>query len=129
MPRPWEDEKYKELSKNELEEKFGPEVAKDGTTREQFFDKMVEMGWNLEKDEEAIVRIYIHAAAHVSKQDCKNPNLLKEIMNTPLGDKTPYKDRFDIVTKTLRHRIRCDTGFSHPFGKIQWRKSDYRYYQ
>ena len=24
-------------------------------------------------------------------------------MNTPLGDKTPYKDRFDIVTKTLRH--------------------------
>ena len=63
MPRPWEDEKYKELSKNELEEKFGPEVAKDGTTREQFFDKMVEMGWNLEKDEEAIVRIYIHAAA------------------------------------------------------------------
>lgn len=50
MPRPWETEEAKRLREYLRVEKFGPDVAPDGTTREEFFDKMVQNGWNREED-------------------------------------------------------------------------------
>ena len=71
MPRPWEN--VKELYPGYIEEVYGPEKASDGTTREEFYDKMVANGWNKPGDDDLIVAMYLRTALHFEREDRTKP--------------------------------------------------------
>ncbi len=71
MPRPWEN--VKELYPGYIEEVYGPEKASDGTTREEFYDKMVANGWNKPGDDDLIVAMYLRTALHFEREDQTKP--------------------------------------------------------
>ena len=105
MPRPWETEEAKKLRDYWREEKFGPDVAPDGTTREEFFDKMVQNGWNREEDQSRIIDLYIIGTKHMShanynrdsgKLKIDNPNILKDLMNRKVNN---VDDRHEVLTQ------------------------------
>ena len=99
MPRPWDEDKLK-MSNFDFEKKWGPETAKDGTTREEFFEKMAAMGWNLPGDENVLRAMYVHAADHIERYQPSNPNILKDLMTRNVANaENPYEEKRKICNE------------------------------
>ena len=87
MPRPWEN--FEESYPGQIDEIYGPKVAENGTTREEFYDKMVANGWNQQIDAGVFDEILKSNGNDTASRknaidrckslftDSKNPNLAK----------------------------------------------------
>jgi hypothetical protein len=100
MPRPWEEKNYTE---EELLKEWGPAKSTSGVTREEFYDKMVEQGWNKPGDDNSIAALWCHACEHEKQYRPEKPNLSKEIMDMNVTDdigprgKTDYSKKIDVL--------------------------------
>lgn len=65
MNRPWE---RKEYAPDRLVALFGPEVAPDGTTRNDFFDMLRNYGWNYPGDEATISHLYVKVSIYLQTE-------------------------------------------------------------
>ncbi len=143
MPRPWEEKNYTE---EELLEKWGPAKSTSGVTREEFYDKMVEQGWNKPGDDNSIAALWCHACEHEKQFRPKKPNLSKEIMDMNVTDdigprgKTDYSKKIDVLyfasdyygveaiigVKTPIEKERARLAFIRDMSDSGWKKDDDR---
>ena len=94
MPRPWENQN---LDEEELE-MWEEEKAPDQTTREQFYDKMVQNGWNREGDDQMIAALWAFGCEKTSEND----NVVQTIMSSPAGT---TKERAKLLTDLQKKHI------------------------
>ena len=143
MPRPWEEKNYTE---KELLEKWGPAKSTSGVSREEFYDKMVEQGWNKPGDDNSIAALWCHACEHEKQFSPKNPNLVKDIMEKNVTDdigprgKTDYSKKIDVLyfasdyygvgaiigVKTPIEKERARLAFIRDMSDSGWKKDDDR---
>lgn len=97
--RPWENEKSEFFRTRD----YGPDVAADGTSRDDFHNEMEKMGWNYSNDESILTVLYKISAASLEKDPSK-PDFLKDLMKKPV--KT-YEDRLEVLKgfKEISHYI------------------------
>ena len=74
MPRPWEEKNYTE---EELLKEWGPAKSTSGVTREEFYDKMVEQGWNKPGDDNSIAALWCHACEHEKQFRPEKPSFFR----------------------------------------------------
>ena len=87
--RPWENEKSEFFRTRD----YGPDVAADGTSRDDYHNEMEKMGWNYSNDESILTVLYKISAASLEKDPSK-PDFLKDLMKKPV--KT-YEDRLEVL--------------------------------
>ena len=110
MPRPWETEEAQKLKKEHIrtfEEQYGPDVAGDGTTREEFYDRMVKNGWNRYGDDKIILNMYMYINVHLnrtSKDKGRQEKLYKEVMEMPATNASECRN---VLDKVLDARDMC----------------------
>ena len=108
VPRPWDNI----ANKRELENLYGPERADDGTTREEFFDRMKAQGWNKEGDEKIIAAFYVRCSDDLRN----NPDSLKKLMAQPAGT---YRERGKVAEMALKIYPVTDTSDNQLTMKIR----------
>ncbi|MBQ8116930.1 MAG: hypothetical protein IJ147_02535 [Lachnospiraceae bacterium] len=91
VSRPWDNVE----NKRDVEKLYGPEKADDGTTREEFFDRMKAQGWNKEGDEKIIAAFYVRCSDDLRD----NPDNLKMLMAQPAGT---YRERGKVAEMALK---------------------------
>ncbi len=103
MARPWEG---KDFTEEELIAAWGPAQALDGdksgaekkpgTTREEFYDKMVANGWNRPGDDILIGNIWIYLNAQFTRKNEPDMEIITQVMNS--SGKTA-KERDELLDK------------------------------
>ena len=101
-PRPWDTVE----DKKNIEYLYGPEKANDGTTREEFFDRMKAQGWNRDGDEDIIAAMYVRCSEYLQKVGPENPNILKDLMTQSA---TTYMERKAVAEMALKASPTFDT--------------------
>ena len=85
------------------QDKYGPDVAPDGTPREDFYDAMLENGWDLRRDEYALNAIY-NIAVYSMKQPEPDMNFLKDLMKSPAksaAERNVIREKMILTAKSL----------------------------